>query len=56
MAKAVSIDPDTTNSLRALCEGGEPSAVPDNEDTRTTPVTVGFTDVATSTAGQGAEV
>ena len=43
MARAVGIDLGTTNSVVAVLEGGEPTAIPNAEGARTTPSVVAFT-------------
>src|SRR3954452_5809166 len=42
MARAVGIDPGTTNSVVAVLEGGEPTVIPNAEGARTTPSVVAF--------------
>jgi molecular chaperone DnaK (HSP70) len=44
MAKAVGIDPGTTNSVVAVVEGGQPEVIPNADGSRTTPSVVAFTE------------
>ncbi|MBL1097302.1 Hsp70 family protein [Streptomyces coffeae] len=54
MAKAVGIDLGTTNSVIAVWEGGEASAVTNAEGSRTTPSVVAFTDSGERLVGRPA--
>src|SRR5437879_12655023 len=52
MAKAVSIDLGTTNSVIAAVEGGQPVVIPNAEGARTTPSVVAFTEQGERLVGQ----
>src|ERR1700690_3284824 len=55
MAKIISIDLGTTNSVVAVMEGGEPKVIANEEGGRTTPSVVGFTKTGERLVGQGAK-
>src|SRR5262245_62553768 len=55
MAKVISIDLGTTNSVVAVVEGGEPVVIPNQEGSRLTPSVVGFTKEGEIVVGQVAK-
>ena len=55
MAKIIGIDLGTTNSVVAVMEGGEPTVIPNQEGSRTTPSVVAFTKTGEQLAGQVAK-
>jgi len=55
MSKVIGIDLGTTNSVVAAMEGGEPTVIPNQEGTRTTPSVVGFSNSGERLVGQVAK-
>jgi len=55
MSKVIGIDLGTTNSVVAAMEGGEPTVIPNQEGTRTTPSVVGFSSSGERLVGQVAK-
>jgi molecular chaperone DnaK len=55
MSKIIGIDLGTTNSVVAVMQGGEPTVIPNQEGTRTTPSVVGFTKSGERLVGQVAK-
>ncbi len=55
MAKIIGIDLGTTNSCVAVLEGGDPTVIPNEEGSRTTPSVVGFTKSGERLVGQVAK-
>ena len=52
MPRAIGIDLGTTNSCVAIIEHGEPTVIPNDEGSRTTPSVVAFTDNGERLVGQ----
>ena len=55
MAKVIGIDLGTTNSVVAVVEGGNPTVIANQEDSRLTPSVVGFTKDGEILVGQVAK-
>src|SRR5437868_2915102 len=55
MGKIIGIDLGTTNSVVAVMEGGQPTVIPNQEGTRTTPSVVAFTKSGERLVGQVAK-
>ena len=55
MSKIIGIDLGTTNSVFAVMQGGEPTVIPNQEGSRTTPSVVGITKSGERLAGQVAK-
>jgi len=55
MSKIIGIDLGTTNSVVAVMQGGEPTVIPNQEGTRTTPSVVGITKSGERLVGQVAK-
>ncbi|MDQ6663374.1 MAG: molecular chaperone DnaK [Acidobacteriota bacterium] len=55
MGKIIGIDLGTTNSCVAVMEGGQPTVIPNQEGTRTTPSVVAFTKTGERLVGQVAK-
>ncbi|MBI4698706.1 MAG: molecular chaperone DnaK, partial [Nitrospirae bacterium] len=55
MGRVIGIDLGTTNSVVAVMQGGEPTIIPNQEGTRTTPSVVGFTEKGERLVGQVAK-
>jgi molecular chaperone DnaK len=55
MAKIIGIDLGTTNSVVAVMEGGQPTVIPNQEGSRTTPSVVAFTKSGERLVGQVAK-
>src|SRR5258708_13122160 len=55
MGKIIGIDLGTTNSVVAVMEGGQPTVIPNQEGSRTTPSVVAFTKAGERLVGQGAK-
>src|SRR4030095_12135283 len=55
MAKVIGIDLGTTNSVVAVMEGGNPTVIPNQEGSRTTPSVVAFTKEGEILVGQVAK-
>ncbi|MBI3406651.1 MAG: molecular chaperone DnaK [Acidobacteria bacterium] len=55
MSKIIGIDLGTTNSVVAVMQGGEPTVIPNQEGTRTTPSVVGITKSDERLVGQVAK-
>ncbi len=55
MSKIIGIDLGTTNSVVAVMQGGEPTVIPNQEGTRTTPSVVGITKTGERLVGQVAK-
>ena len=52
MSKVIAIDLGTTNSVVAVMEGGEPTAITNTEGSRLTPSVVGFSKTGERLVGQ----
>src|SRR5256884_9637805 len=55
MGKIIGIDLGTTNSVVAVMEGGQPTVIPNQEGSRTTPSVVAFTKGGERLVGQVAK-
>src|SRR5207247_8557741 len=55
MGKIIGIDLGTTNSVVAVMEGGQPTVIPNQEGSRTTPSVVAFTKSGERLVGQDAK-
>src|ERR671931_765643 len=55
MSKIIGIDLGTTNSVVAVMEGGQPTVIPNQEGSRTTPSVVAFTKTGERLVGQVAK-
>src|SRR5579885_1642539 len=55
MSKIIGIDLGTTNSVVAVMEAGQPTVIPNQEGSRTTPSVVGFTKTGERLVGQVAK-